>query len=365
MPSALGNAAEEWSGRLDLAAGNLVTGGIDADELLEVAEEAIRVFDPSDDRGLARAWRRVAHAYMAKGHYADSSEAAERALAHARAGGERFEEARIVDLLCTSLLYGPAPAEAAVLRCEGMLVEADGNQVLAANIAAALVGLLGMRGAFDAARERARFAEEIYLELDLQLAFAGLTQVTGPMELLAGDPAAAERELQRGLDILQPRGSTAIRRPSSPKRCTGRDASTRQPATHERRRSTRPSTTSRPRSRGAACARSSTAAESPEQARALAGEAVSLAEATDATNLLADALADLAVVLRVARDDAAADVTRRALALYEQKGNIAAVQRLSKSPRNRRASSCKVTRRSTTKEDEMARRECESGCARR
>ena len=265
LAAALGNAAEEWSGRLDLAAGNLVTGSIDADGLLEVAEEAIRVFDQGDDAGLARAWRRVAHAYMAKGRYADSGNASERALAHARSSSERFEEARIVDLLCTSLLYGPAPADAAVLRCEGMLDEADGNQVLGANIAAALVGLLGMRGAFDAARERAHFAEETYLELDLQLAFAGLTQVTGPMELLAGE---GQLEIEAG--------------------------------------------------------------ESPEQARALATEAVSLAESTDATNLLADALADLAVVLSVAREDAAAEATQRALFLYEQKGNVAAAERLSK-----------------------------------
>jgi hypothetical protein len=72
------------------------------------------------------------------------------------------------------------------------------------------------------------------------------------------------------------------------------------------------------------------AAEAPERARALAVEAISLAESTDATNLLADALADLAVVLRVAREDAAADATRRALFLYEQKGNVAAAERLTK-----------------------------------
>ena len=75
LAALLGNAAEEWSGRLDLAAGDLVTGRIDADGLLDVAEEAIRVFDPGDDAGLARAWRRVAHAYMAKGRYADAGEA--------------------------------------------------------------------------------------------------------------------------------------------------------------------------------------------------------------------------------------------------------------------------------------------------
>ncbi len=329
LASRLGNVAEEWSGRLDLAAGDLVTGRIDADELLDVAETAIRVFDAGDDAGMARAWRRVAHAYTAKGRYADAVEASERALAHARAGDERFEESRIVDLLCTSLLYGPAPAAEAAPRCEGMLLEAHGNQVLEANVAAALVGLLGMLGAFDAARERARLAEEIYLELGLQLAFAGLTQVTGPMELLAGDAAAAERELLRGLEILQPRG------PDGYQEALLAEALYRQGRHDDAARHARTAEEHAPADnvqaqvvwRGVRAKLE--AAESPERARALAGEAVSLAEATDATNLLADALADLAVVLRRTQDEAAEDVTRRALALYEQKGNVAAARRLS------------------------------------
>ncbi len=329
LAAQLGNAAEEWSGRLDLAAGDLVTGRIDAERLLDIAKKAISVFEAGDDAGLARAWRRVAHAHMAKGRYADSSEASERALAHARAGGERFEEARIVDLLCTSLLYGPAPASEAVLRCEAMLVEAHGNQVLGANVAAALVGLLGMRGAFDAARERARFAEEIYLELDLQLAFAGLTQVTGPMELLAGEAAAAERELQRGLEILRPRG------PDGYQEALLAEALYRQgrlddASTHARTAEAHaPADNVQAQVAWRGVRAKLDAADSSERARALAAEAVSLAEATDATNLLADALADLAVVLHVARDDAVDGVARRALALYEQKGNVAAAQRLS------------------------------------
>ena len=71
------------------------------------------------------------------------------------------------------------------------------------------------------------------------------------------------------------------------------------------------------------------AEETPAEAVALAQEAVAAAEATDATSLLADALADLAHVLGLARDeDGAAEASRRALDLYGQKGNAAAARRL-------------------------------------
>jgi class 3 adenylate cyclase len=329
LASRLGNTAEEWSGRLDLAAGDLVTGKIDADELLAVAEQAIRVFDERDDAGLARAWRRVAHANLAKGRYGDSGAASERALAYAQAAGERFEEARIVDLLCTSLLYGPAPAGAAALHCERMLHDAHGSQVLSANIAAALAGLLGMLGSFEAAREQARFAEEIYLELDLQLAFAGLTQVTGPMELLAGDPVAAERELLRGLDILRPRGPDGYQEALLAEALyrQGRLADAAAHARTAEEHAPADNVQAQVAWRGV---RGKLEAErAPRSARALASEGVALAESTDATNLVADALGDLAVVLRRTHDDDAAEIRKRALGLYERKGNVAAARRLS------------------------------------
>ena len=189
-----GQAALIWPPAISSPAGSTPTS------CSTIAKKAISVFDASDDAGLARAWRRVAHAHMAKGQLR-GLERGERASARARARGRRaVRRGANRRPVVHEPSVRPGAGQEAVLRCEAMLVEAHGNQVLGANVAAALVGLLGMRGAFDAARERARFAEEIYLELDLQLAFAGLTQVTGPMEFLAGEAAAAERELQRGLD---------------------------------------------------------------------------------------------------------------------------------------------------------------------
>src|SRR5256885_2829061 len=54
----------------------------------------ISSFDHSDDARLASAWRRHAYGQSVKGRYGDAADESERALRHARAGGERFEEGR-------------------------------------------------------------------------------------------------------------------------------------------------------------------------------------------------------------------------------------------------------------------------------
>jgi tetratricopeptide (TPR) repeat protein len=66
-----------------------------------------------------------------------------------------------------------------------------------------------------------------------------------------------------------------------------------------------------------------------ESARRIAQEAVMLARTTDFVNVQAAALADLGETLRLAGDrERANQVTRRALALYERKGNAAGAEAL-------------------------------------
>ena len=139
--------------------------------------------------------------------YAAAEDAAILALDYAQKAGEAQEEARIVDVLCTSLLYGPTPADEAVARCEEMLEHERESRVVEANIAVSLAGLLAMLGRFDEARAYAERAKSVYGELGQTMAVAGWTQIAGPMELLAADPAAAERHLRLGLDLLADAGA--------------------------------------------------------------------------------------------------------------------------------------------------------------
>ena len=327
--TARGAAGEEWSGRLELATWSLISGRIGSDELLHVAEEAIRVFEGlGDDAGLSRAWRRVAHAQTVTGRYGAAADAAEEALRYARLAGERYEEGRIVDVLCTSLLYGPAQADGAARRCQQMLIDAEGGGVMEAHIASSLVGLLGMLGSFDAARALARRAESIYAKFGLQFQSAGLSQVSGPMELLAGDAEAAERDLRRGLAILEPSGAHGYQEALLAQALCDQGRA-EEAAQHVETSAANTAPDNVPAQVLWRSVRAKLDAdESPASALTLAREAVALAETMESPNLLGDALSDLAVVLRIAGDAQADAVARRAIEVYDRKGNVPAARRV-------------------------------------
>jgi class 3 adenylate cyclase/tetratricopeptide (TPR) repeat protein len=319
--SALGDRGQEWSALIERAARKNISGGeADAEELLHVSQQAIDVFgELGDDAGLARAWRRVAHAHQVRSRYGPAEQAGERALEHARRAGDRHEEARSVDTLCTSLLYGPAHTTEAIERCIQMLDWARGSRIMTANVGISLAGLKAMRGEFEEARVLAAAARSTYHELGLRLAVAGLTQVTGPLELLAGDLDAAERELREGLDILEPLGSAGYQDALLANvlyRHGNVDEAERLVARAE-----------------AGAAEDNIAAQVEwravraklERSVELAEAAVELAGRTDALNLRGDAELDLAETLRLLGEpDEAARAVQRALELYEQKGNVVA-----------------------------------------
>jgi len=307
----------------------------DVEELLDVGAQAIRVFeDLGDDAGLARAWRRVSFAHRLRNQYGPAVEACERALRHARRVEGSQEEVRILDALCTSLLYGPTPVAEAIPRCESMFESGGSNRLLEAAIVTALAGLEAMRGRFERARELCDRARTIYHDLALRLPVAGLTQVSSAVELLADNPTAAEAELRLGYEILSTGGSTSalaaqavlladtlyLQGSNQEARLllarTGDSAAGETLATQVRRR--------------AVGAKLDDGEGFEGGAIDLAREAVVLANESDALTLRADAIMDLAEVLRRAdRASDAVEATREALFLYEQKGNVVAARRAS------------------------------------
>jgi DNA-binding SARP family transcriptional activator len=203
--------AAATTGNRELAAHALVQRGFlrlftdapaSVDELLDVANRAIAVFEGSkDELGLARAWRLVAQAHYLGRSCSRCAEASERALAHAQTAADRFELREIVEWLVIALLLGPAHGSDAVVRCQRLLEETAGDPHLEAQILGALAPLLAMQGLdadADAAMERGAHVMEAAGESIWVVSFW-----RSMVHLWRNDPVAAEQELRPSYEALK------------------------------------------------------------------------------------------------------------------------------------------------------------------
>ena len=141
-------------GRLERVVHEQLTGA-DSDAVRAAAARAIELCTAAgDEDGLALSWRRLASAQRRAGELAAAEHSARQAIAHARAAGNRNEEARAVDSLCNCLLYGPTPVEAALATCAELLEREDTTRSLEANVLGAVAGLEALRGEFGSAVRR-------------------------------------------------------------------------------------------------------------------------------------------------------------------------------------------------------------------
>ncbi|MFN2627830.1 MAG: AAA family ATPase [Gaiellaceae bacterium] len=335
--SASGDRREKWLARLEVAGRRTVTepeGGLD--DLLDVAEQAARVFDElGDSASQARAWRYISVGHRLRCRFALAQQASELALRFAARAGATHEEARLVDELCTALLYGPAPADEATTRCEQMLTAASESQLMEANVLSSLAGLRGLRAEFDEAQALARRARAIYEALGLRFAVAGLTQINGTNLLLAGDADAAERELREGFAIFAGVGARGLQAAHLAHALVRQERLEEAELLVAEAESLAGGSDVAPQILvRTARARLMAAGGSHDDALAAAAGAVELASETDALVVRADAELLHAEVLSTAgRQDDAAEAAQRAHDLYVQKqhlpGSTAAQARLS------------------------------------
>ncbi|HET8555771.1 MAG TPA: adenylate/guanylate cyclase domain-containing protein [Gaiellaceae bacterium] len=324
--AAAGDRAEEWYARLD-AAGMRGAGAPDGlVSFLETAFRAVEVFSELDDeRGLAQAWRRISRAEIVRCSYAAAETAAARGLHYAVECGEKIDAAWAADSLGTALLWGPTPVPDGVRRCNELIAEFGGNEMLRANVLSALAGLRALEGDVVAARRLCAEAESIYRDLGQRMAIAGLTQVAAQIERLAENPAAAEAELRAGLEILQGTGNEAFQQGwlAAALIAQGRFEEAREPAEAARSIASAGDVLDQVVWRGV-LARIEAVAGNLDEALSLARDAVDRASLTDGLTMQADALLDLSAVLEAAGDaEEAAGSASKAAALYLRKGAVA------------------------------------------
>jgi class 3 adenylate cyclase/tetratricopeptide (TPR) repeat protein len=167
------------------------------DEVVEGARQL------EDHVTLARAHRLLAWVNGKGCRYGAAGAALGRAIEHAQRADDVRQERRASTAYALVSALGPTPVEEAVLRC-GAVAERVAGDRQAEGAVLSVTGLLeAMRGSFDLARSLCTQARYHFEELGLRVEAGQTVLESSRVELLAGDPAAAEQDLRRGFRVLE------------------------------------------------------------------------------------------------------------------------------------------------------------------
>jgi class 3 adenylate cyclase/tetratricopeptide (TPR) repeat protein len=168
---------------------------------------AISTFEEAEyHAGLARAWRLAGLVHGTACRWVAAEEAARLAVDHARLAGDHRQEVRNLPSVAICELYGPTPVTEALASCEEVLGQVAGDRRAEAIVRGHLAHLHAMQGRFDLARTLYAESRATLEDLGGTVLAATTSLDSGPVELLAGDPVAAERELRRDYDVLKEMG---------------------------------------------------------------------------------------------------------------------------------------------------------------
>ena len=305
-------------------------------EVAQELEGVIVVLKELDDKaGLARALGLAGMLRHWQGEAASAIEDLEQATSHARQAGDRIQEAAILHYVLMAILWGPTSVDEALERVEEIREGVQANRRLEISLLRTRGQLEAMQGRFDAARDLIAQATTLAEELGLEFMLAGgVAHQAGYVELLAGDAAAAERALRPACEALERMGDWGHLATLAPKLAdalyiqSGDDEEALRLTELAERSSTAgvaDEDIGWRRVRAKLLARRGEL----EEAERLAREATARAALTDLLDDHAQALADLAEVLRLGgRPEESAMALDEAIHLHEQKGNFVAAETL-------------------------------------
>ena len=171
------------------------------ENLLECEEAAAVLETEGDLSGLAEAWVTIGKVRLWIGDDADQ-EALQRAISYARRSGNRRAELMALEFLARTFLTLRIPVDAAIEREEQLLAAAEDRYTEQAMLAA-LADLYGFAGRFTEARRAIARCRALYAEIGASLVWASYAATSGSIELLAGDPGAAEGVLREAYEALR------------------------------------------------------------------------------------------------------------------------------------------------------------------
>jgi predicted ATPase/class 3 adenylate cyclase len=311
----------------------LLTDPAASEDVVQEGRQLVETFEEAgDERLLAKAWELLAWAPWFRCRAAATDEALQRALDYSRRSGDARTEALSLNLSIAATFLGPMPVPDATRVCEEILAQPGQQRRITASALRALAGLKAMAGMFSEARELAAAHKELLEELGLKVSAASAAETYGFIEMLAGDPVAAEHKLAWGYGILDEIGESLHFPDLAAKLADALYAQGLDERSFELTEVSKLATAPADLSAGiqwrSVQAKLLARRGDITAGEALAREAVALGSKTDFLVLRAGALMDLAEVLRFAGGEGkAAAVVEQALALYEQKGSVIGAKR--------------------------------------
>jgi class 3 adenylate cyclase/tetratricopeptide (TPR) repeat protein len=299
-------------------------------ELEGLVEEARTLFEQAGyDQGLASVWGAACLIEHYRCRFDAGAAAAERGIEYARRAGDRQLEQSLLPLLVADTGLGSKPADEYLSWLD---------EIIARHGAVAMINswrsiALGMLGRFDEARAEYARTTVAHQERGAPTAEAIGAQAGWRIEMDAGDFHAAERIARRGCELLEQMGergwlSTQACQLAQSLHALGRDEEAAEWAELGLELGTRDDISTQMLARQVLAKLAARRGEH-EQARALAEEAVALAETIQSPLSRADAHADFAEVLAAAgQRQRAIGELEHAAALYESKRTAKSVERV-------------------------------------
>jgi tetratricopeptide (TPR) repeat protein len=171
------------------------------------AHDAIRVFEASgNERGLARAWHVIASVEWDLGQAGKQLDALEHALDHAERARASFETAEAFHSVTAAIVRGPIPVPDGIARAEAILREFPDNRGAEAYMSHALAHLWARLGEFDEARVAVDRYRGFMLDTGQLMAYWRSAELRFDVEMLAGDVQAAADVAEEAHAKLSERG---------------------------------------------------------------------------------------------------------------------------------------------------------------
>jgi tetratricopeptide (TPR) repeat protein len=246
--------------------------------------------------------------------------------------GDRRLERDALRSLPSSFFWGPVPLSEGLQRAESLLESMRGQKELEAPAIRPVAGYYGMLGRFDEGRELLARARAIHEELGSPIGLHTLAFWTPPLELLAGEPEAAELELRSACEFFQASGeqgllSTLAGFLGEALYVQGRFDEARRWVDVSRETATSDDYDAQARWRSVE-AKLLAQRKYYEEAEAVAREAIDVINRSDELDNQAHMQLALVEVLRLAgRDEEAIEALDDAIERFERKGNVVMIER--------------------------------------